>query len=52
LAPVIAGLVGATVYGRFHYVLDVVAGLLLALLVMECDHLCRRKRLALLRPAE
>ena len=52
LAPVIAGLVGATVYGRFHYVLDVLAGLLLGLLVTECHRLCRRKRLALLQPAE
>jgi membrane-associated phospholipid phosphatase len=33
LAPVIGGLVFATVYGRFHYVVDVLAGLLLAALV-------------------
>jgi membrane-associated phospholipid phosphatase len=26
LSPVIAGLIGATVYGRFHYVLDTVTG--------------------------
>ncbi len=51
LAPVIAGLVGATVYGRFHYVLDVLAGLLVAVLVTECYRLCRAKRLASL-PAE
>ncbi len=41
LAPVIAGLVGATVYGRFHYLLDVLAGLLVAVLVTEGYRLCR-----------
>ena len=46
LAPVIAGLVGATVYGRFHYMLDLLAGLLVAILVMECYHLYRAKALA------
>jgi membrane-associated phospholipid phosphatase len=43
LAPVIAGLVGATVYGRFHYVLDVLAGLLVAVVVTECCRQCRAK---------
>ena len=43
LAPVIAGLVGATVYGRFHYVLDVLAGLVVAVVVTECYRQCRAK---------
>jgi membrane-associated phospholipid phosphatase len=30
LTPIAAGLIFATVYGRFHYVLDVIAGLALA----------------------
>ena len=34
LAPIIGGLVVATVYGRFHYALDTVAGLLVAIVVM------------------
>jgi membrane-associated phospholipid phosphatase len=45
LAPVIAGLIGATVYGRFHYMLDALAGLLVAVLVTESYHLCRAKGL-------
>jgi membrane-associated phospholipid phosphatase len=31
LAPIIVGLMVATVYGRFHYVLDTAAGLVLGL---------------------
>jgi membrane-associated phospholipid phosphatase len=46
LAPVIAGLVSATVYGRFHYTLDVLAGLLVGVLVTECYRLCRPTGLA------
>ncbi len=34
LAPITVGLIAATVYGRFHYVLDLVAGLGLALSVV------------------
>ena len=34
LLPVYLGLVLATIYGRFHYVLDIVAGLLLALVIV------------------
>ena len=34
LAPIVAGVVVATVYGRFHYALDTVAGLLLAIVVV------------------
>ena len=34
LAPIISGVVVATVYGRFHYALDTVAGLLLAIVVV------------------
>ncbi len=34
LLPVYLGLVLATIYGRFHYVLDIVAGLLLALAIV------------------
>jgi len=41
LAPVIAGLVAATVYGRFHYVLDVLAGVLLAVVVTASYRQCR-----------
>ncbi len=33
-SPIAAGLVFATVYGRFHYVLDVIAGLALAVAVV------------------
>jgi membrane-associated phospholipid phosphatase len=39
LAPIIAGVVMATVYGRFHYALDVIAGLLLGAIVV---FVCRR----------
>ena len=39
LAPIIAGVVMATVYGRFHYALDVIAGLLLGVIVV---FVCRR----------
>ena len=52
LAPVIAGLVAATVYGRFHYALDVLAGLFVAVLVVECYRLSRAKALASLEPAD
>jgi len=34
LAPLIGGVVVATVFGRFHYALDTVAGLLLAIVVV------------------
>lgn len=34
LAPIIGGVVVATVYGRFHYALDTVAGLLVAIVVV------------------
>jgi membrane-associated phospholipid phosphatase len=34
LTPIIAGVVVATVYGRFHYALDTVAGVLLAIVVV------------------
>ena len=33
-SPIVAGLIFATVYGRFHYVLDVIAGLALAVAVV------------------
>ncbi len=52
LAPMIAGLVCATVYGRFHYVLDALAGLLVAVLITESYRLWCAKRLASLRSAE
>jgi membrane-associated phospholipid phosphatase len=35
LTPVIAGIVVATVYGRFHYALDTVAGLALGVTVVS-----------------
>ena len=34
LSPMIAGLIVATVYGRFHYVLDTIAGVGLAFAVV------------------
>jgi len=34
LAPIVGGVVLATVYGRFHYALDTVAGLLVAIVVV------------------
>ena len=34
LAPIIAGVAVATVYGRFHYALDTLSGLLLAIVVV------------------
>jgi membrane-associated phospholipid phosphatase len=34
LTPVIAGLIMATVYGRFHYALDTIAGVGLAVVVV------------------
>jgi membrane-associated phospholipid phosphatase len=34
LAPVVGGLIVATVYGRFHYALDTLAGLLVAVVVV------------------
>ncbi|HZM95760.1 MAG TPA: phosphatase PAP2 family protein [Vicinamibacterales bacterium] len=44
LSPIIAGVVMATVYGRFHYALDTVAGLLLAVVVVfSCRRLVDRK---------
>jgi len=40
LAPIIAGVVMATVYGRFHYALDTIAGLLVgAIIVFACRQL-------------
>jgi membrane-associated phospholipid phosphatase len=33
LTPLVAGILVATIYGRFHYVMDVVAGVLLAVAV-------------------
>jgi membrane-associated phospholipid phosphatase len=39
LLPIMSGLVFATVYGRFHYVLDVLAGFFVAMTVVW---LCRR----------
>jgi membrane-associated phospholipid phosphatase len=33
LTPLVGGILVATIYGRFHYVLDVVAGVLLAVTV-------------------
>jgi membrane-associated phospholipid phosphatase len=35
LVPIIAGLLVATVYGRFHYVLDTLAGVGLAIAVVS-----------------
>ena len=49
LAPILAGVVMATVYGRFHYALDVMAGLLSAAVAVYC---CRRigHRIGLVAP--
>ncbi len=39
LVPIVAGVVMATVYGRFHYALDTIAGLLLGtIVVFACRH--------------
>jgi membrane-associated phospholipid phosphatase len=46
VAPILAGIVVATVYGRFHYALDAFAGLLLAsVAVCSCRPLLDRSRL-------
>jgi len=44
LAPMIAGLIVATVYGRFHYVLDTIAGVALAFAVVGVYQLVRGRR--------
>ena len=44
LLPVIGGLIPATVYGRFHYVLDSIAGLGLGLLVVSVYRLSFRSK--------
>jgi membrane-associated phospholipid phosphatase len=44
LLPVYIGLVFATVYGRFHYVLDIVAGLLLAVVICVGYRFLTRER--------
>jgi len=41
LTPMIAGLIVATVYGRFHYVLDTIAGVALAFAVVGVYRLMR-----------
>jgi membrane-associated phospholipid phosphatase len=41
LTPIVAGLIVATVYGRFHYVLDVIAGGLWAVAVVGVYRLSR-----------
>jgi membrane-associated phospholipid phosphatase len=46
LAPITAGLIAATVYGRFHYVLDVVAGAVLAFSVVGFYRYFLRERIA------
>ena len=43
LAPIIAGVMVATVYGRFHYALDTVAGLLVAIAVVVTFTLVPRR---------
>jgi membrane-associated phospholipid phosphatase len=52
LVPVIAGLVAATVYGRFHYALDVLAGFVVAVVITESYRLCQAKHLASLTSVE
>jgi membrane-associated phospholipid phosphatase len=49
LAPVVVGLVAATVYGRFHYAVDVVAGAFLAVLITGSYRPRREARLPTLR---
>ena len=44
LTPVTVGLIFATVYGRFHYVLDSIVGLALALSIAGTYFLFRHKR--------
>ncbi len=51
LTPIALGLVFATVYGRFHYVLDVMAGLALASTVVGAYRLASKRRSGLLPPA-
>ncbi len=43
LTPLVAGILVATVYGRFHYVLDVIAGVLLAAAIFATYRGVRRK---------
>ena len=43
LTPLVAGILVATVYGRFHYVLDVIAGVLLAVAIFATYRWVRRK---------
>ena len=44
LSPLVASLLIATVYGRFHYVSDVVAGLLVGVgSILLCDRLIKKK---------
>lgn len=42
LTPLVGGILVATVYGRFHYVLDVVAGVTLAVSVFAIYRIARR----------
>ena len=44
LSPFVLGLIVATVYGRFHYLLDALAGLALALTVVAIAHSTRSMR--------
>jgi len=46
LAPITAGLIAATVYGRFHYVLDLVAGFGLAISVIVAYRFFFSQRIA------
>lgn len=44
LSPLVASLLVATIYGRFHYVSDVVAGLLVGVgSILLCDRLIKKK---------
>jgi membrane-associated phospholipid phosphatase len=44
LSPLIASLVISTIYGRFHYVSDVIAGILVgALSILLCDKVIKRE---------
>ncbi|HJS73754.1 MAG TPA: phosphatase PAP2 family protein [Vicinamibacteria bacterium] len=45
LVPMYLGLVLSTVYGRFHYALDVLAGWALALVIVGWHHLSSRRNL-------
>jgi membrane-associated phospholipid phosphatase len=42
LAPIVVGLILSTVFGRFHYVLDVIAGAALAAVLSATAFLSRR----------